>query len=63
MNKSTLAPILKTAVMETIYTYPLKIIHAFTDGSAFKATLNAGYRAVIIYPNIHPDNNPRNMHS
>jgi hypothetical protein len=43
MNRSTLSPILKTAVMETINVYTLKAIHAYTDGCAFEATLNAGY--------------------
>jgi ribonuclease HI len=59
MNRSTLAPILKTAVMETIDAYPLEAIHAYTGESAFKATLNTGYGAVIIYPNVHPDDIPR----
>jgi hypothetical protein len=59
MNRSMLAPKLKTAVMETIDAYPFEAILAYTDGSAFKVTLNAAYGAVIIYPNVHPDDNPR----
>jgi hypothetical protein len=56
---STLTSILKTAVMKTINPYPLEAIHAYIVGSAFKATLNAGYRDVIIYPNVHPYYKPR----
>jgi ribonuclease HI len=59
MNRSTLASILKTAVIETIDAYHLEAIHAYTDRFAFKATLNAGYGAFIIYLNVHPDDNPR----
>jgi hypothetical protein len=59
MNRSTLTLILKTAVTKTIDAYPLEVIHAYTDGSAFKAKLNAGFEAVIIYPNVNPDDNPR----
>jgi hypothetical protein len=48
MNRSTLPSILKITVMETIHSYPLDVHYAYTDGSAFKATLNAGYEALII---------------
>ena len=42
---------LKLSAQETIETYPRDWIHSYTDGSAFKATINAGYGAVIYYPN------------
>jgi hypothetical protein len=59
MIRSTLAPILKQAAMETINVYPLEAIHAYTDGSAFEATLNDGYGAVIIFLDVHLDDNPQ----
>ena len=36
---------------QTINTYSSESIHVFTDGSAFKGTVNAGYGARIEYPN------------
>jgi hypothetical protein len=59
MNRGTLDSILKTAVMDTIDAYPLEAMHAYTDGSAFKASLNDGYGADIIYPDIHPNDVPK----
>ena len=41
---------LRTAALETIDSYPSDWIHAYTDGSAFKATVNAGSGAIITYP-------------
>ena len=38
VDKSTPQIILRSAAMETIDNYPKTSIHAFTDGSAFKAT-------------------------
>ena len=43
--------ILKLTALEAIDSYPKDSIHIYTDGSAFKATINAGYGAKIIYPN------------
>ena len=51
---------LKLSSLETIDAYPKDWIHSYTDGSAFKATINAGYGAVIYFPNgtkeeiLHP---------
>ena len=42
---------LARATEDTIGTYPEEWIHAYTDGSAFKATQNAGYGVLIHYPN------------
>ena len=36
--------------METIDQYSKEWIHIYTEGSAFKATVNAGYGAIIHYP-------------
>ena len=49
-NKKTDPLILKQSSKETIESYPNDWIHAYTDGSAFKATINAGYGAVIQHP-------------
>ena len=37
--------------METIDQFSKEWIHIYTDGSAFKATVNAGYGAIINYHN------------
>ena len=42
--------LLKLSALEVIDSYPKNSIHIFTDGSAFKATINAGYGATIRYP-------------
>jgi hypothetical protein len=59
MNRSTQALILKTALMKRIDAFPHEVIHDYTDKSAFEALLNSGYGDVIIYPNIHSDDNQR----
>jgi hypothetical protein len=59
MYTNTLASILKTAVMETIDAYSLVAFHGYTDGFAIKVTLKARYGVVIIYLDVHPDDNPR----
>ena len=41
---------LKCSALETIDSYPSSWIHSYTDGSAFKATVNAGYGSVINFP-------------
>ena len=50
INKATLAPILKTCALETIDSYPTSSIHAYTDGSAFKATAYPGCGINLKYP-------------
>lgn len=50
ISKDSNPIILKTTTLETIDSYPQKAIKVYTDGSAFKATVNAGYGAWIIYP-------------
>ena len=42
--------VLKLGALETIDSYPNSWVHTYTDGSAFKATINAGYGAKITYP-------------
>ena len=41
---------LKLCALETIESYPKDWIHAYTDGSAFKETDNAGYGVLIMFP-------------
>ena len=41
---------LKASALETIDQYSREWIHIYTDGSAFKATINAGYGAIIHHP-------------
>jgi hypothetical protein len=41
---------LMIASQRTIDAYPQEWIHVYTDGSAFKATIKAGYGAYIQYP-------------
>ena len=41
---------LQVTGLQTISTYPDDCIHVYTDGSAFKGTVNAGYGARIEYP-------------
>ena len=50
-GKSTNPIILKSSALETIDNYPSTWTHSYTDGSAFKGTVNAGYGAVIYLPN------------
>ena len=42
--------ILKLCAQETVNSYSTSAIHAYTDGSAFKATINAGYGILLKYP-------------
>src|SRR5579871_1541437 len=51
LTRDTITTILKTATLETIDSYPHTAIHAYTDGSACRAALNAGLGAIIKYPN------------
>ena len=53
-DKSTPQPILKLLTYETIDSYPKDIVHAYTDGSAVRATLNGGYGSIIYTPNTDP---------
>ena len=50
IDKSTPQPILRTAAYETIDSYPSTSIQAFTDGSAFKATVFAGFGVFLKFP-------------
>lgn len=50
-GKNTNPIVLKSSALETIDTYPSTWTHSYTDGSAFKGTVNAGYGAVIYLPN------------
>ena len=47
--------ILKTTTLETIDSYSKDWIHVYTDGSAFKATVNAGSGATIRHPDKPPE--------
>ena len=51
VTKSSEPNILRTTALETISEYPSRSIKIFTDGSAFKATVNAGFGALIQYHN------------
>ena len=46
---------LKITGLETIQSYPDHWIHVYTDGSALKGTVNAGYGAKIFYPDEKPE--------
>ena len=50
VSKDTEPNILKAIALETIESYPRSLIQAYTDGSAFKACVNAGFGAVIKFP-------------
>ena len=50
MSKKTDPVLLKLEAEDTIAAYPPEWIHIYTDGSAFKATVNAGYGAWICFP-------------
>ena len=50
VNKKSDIIDLKNAANTTISSYPDNWIHIYTDGSAFKATVNAGYGALICLP-------------
>ena len=49
-TKSSNPNMLKTAALETIDSYGQTKIQAYTDGSAFKATINAGAGILFKYP-------------
>ena len=49
-NKKSDPLILKTSALDTIDSYPKDWIHTYTDGSAFKSTINTGYGATVNYP-------------
>jgi ribonuclease HI len=59
VNRNTLPTFLKSVCFETICSYPEDAIHVYTDGSAFKGTIKAGYGAFIKYPFTHPDDYPQ----
>ena len=50
-NKKSNPVALKTSALETIASYSNEMTHVYTDGSAFKATTNAGLGVIINYPN------------
>ena len=49
-NKQSNLATLRTSALETVNSYPKDWIHVYTDGSAFKATTNAGLGVLIQYP-------------
>ena len=49
-NKKEDPNLLKLSALETIDSYPKEWLHVYTDGSAFKATVNAGYGAILYHP-------------
>ena len=50
VSKATLPTILKTCAQETIDSYPATAAHAYTDGSAFKGTMYAGFGVFLKFP-------------
>ena len=50
MTKEAEPNILKLCAQETVISYSTSAIHAYTDGSAFNATLNAGFGILLKYP-------------
>ena len=50
VNKNSLPHILKATALETIDSYPASAIKVYTDGSAFKATVFAGYGVHLKFP-------------
>ena len=51
LNKNSDPLTLKQGTLETVDIYSSTPIHVYTDGSAFKATINAGAGVTIKYPN------------
>ena len=49
-NKQSNIATLRASALETVNSYPKDWIHIYTDGSAFKATTNAGLGVLIQYP-------------
>ena len=56
INKNSPAAVLKTSTNETIDSYPKTAIQAFTDGSAFKATVIAGFGVHLKFPDRSSQN-------
>ena len=54
-NKKSDPNTLKLSALETIDQYSKDWIHVYTDGSAFKATVNAGYGAIVFHPDGQKD--------
>ena len=50
-NKKSNPVPLRTSALETIASYSNEMTRVYTDGSAFKATTNAGLGVIINYPN------------
>ena len=50
LNKSSNPLELKVGTVETIESYADTATHIYTDGSAFKATINVGLGAYLIFP-------------
>ena len=50
VDKNSPPIVLKAAALETIDSYPKTAIQAFTDGSAFKATVYAGFGVHLKFP-------------
>ena len=50
INKSSDPNALKLCALETIDSYPASAIHAYTDGSAFKGTIFAGFGIYLKFP-------------
>ena len=53
-NKQSSPVALKASALATIESYQSTWIHSYTDGSTFKATINAGYGAVIYSCHMGP---------
>ena len=51
LNKNSDPLLLRQGTLETIDNYSSVPIHVYTDGSAFKATINAGAGVLMKYPN------------
>ena len=56
VNKNSPSPILKSTALETIDSYPRTAVQAFTDGSAFKATVYAGFGVHLRFPDGSMEN-------
>ena len=50
VNKNSMPHILKATALETFDSYPTTAIKVYTDGSAFKATIFAGYGIHLKFP-------------
>ena len=50
LNKNSNPLVLKQGTLETVDSYSSIPIHVYTDGSAFKATINAGAGVLLKYP-------------